>query len=171
MGPRKQNSPATGIISKSVSKYVIIDTMEKNTKILISLTTLLLIGTSVFTYSSFVSFKPKISEQRNQVKGATSQDKTRLPYPQNYKIIGTSEEGNSQHITYRTTYSTQEIQDFYKNALTSSGWEISSKGNSGIFTKTNFKMQNRSLEVTASSQPNEDQADEKNTIVSILLTD
>ena len=124
---------------------------------------------SFYTYGNFSSFRPQIPEAHKQVKGANTQDKTRLPYPENYEVISISEESDGEHTTYRTSNSPENIQTFYRNILIPSGWEITSTGTSEIFTTTKYKQQKREVEVTTSFQSIDEQNTDKTTLVSVLI--
>ncbi len=131
----------------------------------------LLILLSIYSYGSFTSFKPKTLIPAKEVKGTESDEegKIKLPYPENYKVIGRTQKNGNEHITYKTTRTPEEIQTFYRNVLISKEWEIDATGNAGIFTTTRYKFEDNQIDITTSQQSNEDQADEKTTIVSLLI--
>ncbi len=128
-----------------------------------------LLGLSIYTYGNFAGFRPQIPEAHKQVKGTSTQDKTHLPYPENYEVIGTSQESDGEHTTYRTSNSPENIQTFYKNILVPGGWEITSSGTSDIFTTTKYKQQKKEVEVTTSFQSSDEQSTDKTTLVSVLI--
>ena len=101
-----------------------------------------------------------------EVRGASSEDKTELPYPENYELVGIFEQGNERQVTYKTTYTASEIQRFYKNILSSKDWKINSESSPGIFTTTEYRFEKKSVTVTASEQVYEEP-----TVVSLTIKD
>lgn len=142
---------------------------KKTLTVTATLLTTALVGLSIFTYGNFAKFRPQIPEAHKQVKGASSQNKTRLPYPEKYEIIGISEEDLGEHITYQTPISPEDIQTFYRNILASNGWQVTSTGTSGIFTTTKYKHDKKEVEVTTSLQSSDEQNAQKSTIVSLIV--
>ena len=135
-----------------------------------ALITVLLVALSLYSYGSFARYKPKDLIPLQEVRGAkTEEEKIKLPYPGDYKIIGTSIKEGTDQVTYETTKTAEEIQTFYRNILISQSWQIDSTGNAGIFTTTKYKKDNSSVDITTSLQTNDEQAEEEITIVSVLI--
>lgn len=131
----------------------------------------LLVLLSIYSYGSFTNFRPKNLIPAKEVKGTKldEEERIKLPFPGKYKVIGRSKKNGSEHITYRTTHTPEEVQIFYRNIMISKDWDIDATGNKDIFTTTRYTLDKKVVDVTTSQQPNEEQEDEKVTIVSLLI--
>ena len=134
------------------------------------ITTLLLL-LSAYAYGSFTNFRPKNLIPAKEVKGTSLEEEKRikLPYPGEYKVIGRSQKNGSEHITYKTTHTPEEVQVFYRNVMISMDWDIGATGNRDIFTTTRYTLDKKVVDVTTSQQSNEEQENDHVTIVSILI--
>ena len=156
-------------LSTTLSKLP--EVSSKTKAVATTVLTTVLLGLSIYTYGNFAGFRPQIPEAHKQVKGISTQERTRLPYPENYEIIGISKEDTGEHITYKTASSQEAVQLFYRNILIPNDWEVSSKGSSGIFTTTKYKQQKKEIEITTSYGSSDRQNAENVTLVSLLIKD
>jgi hypothetical protein len=144
--------------------------MSLKTKSSLLATTLLFL-LSIYAYGNFANFRPKNLIPAKEVKGVKLEEEKRikLPYPGKYKIIGRTQENGSEHITYKTTHTPEEVQVFYQNVMLSLDWNIGATGSRDIFTTTRYTSDKKIVDVTTSQQSNVEQEDEEVTIVSLLI--
>ena len=130
---------------------------------------LVLVLVASFSYYNFYKFKPK-AVARESVKGYFTSRITEIPLPRNYKELGSNQNENGKQITIEVTETPQQIQDFYRHALLSLGWQIEFQGTSEPFLNTKFKNDGKSIIVTSSKQSGDENGN-KNTIVAIDITE
>ena len=122
-----------------------------------------------FSYRNFYKFKPKIIS-RESVKGYSASRVTQVPLPREYRELGSNQTANGRQITIEVTETPQQIQDFYRHALLSLGWQVEFQGSSEPFLNTKFKNDGKSVIVTSSKQ-NSDGNESENTIVGIDINE
>jgi len=130
---------------------------------------LFLILVASFSYYNFNKFKPK-AVLRENIKGYSTSRITEIPFPRNYKELASNQTTNGRQITIEVTETPQQIQDFYRHALLSLGWQVEFQGTSEPFLNTKFKNDGKSIIVTSSKQ-NRDGNEDKSTIVAIDINE
>lgn len=145
--------------------------MNSKTKLSVLIPALLL-SLALYSYGSFSNFKPKSLVPVREVKGVKVEEDERikLPFPENYKIIGRNIKDGNEHITYQTSQTPKNIQTFYRNIMISKDWTMESTSKAGIFTTTKYESANKGVSVTTSSQPIDEQTGKEVTIVILLLS-
>ena len=122
-----------------------------------------------FSYYNFYKFKPKVFPREN-VKGYSTLGFTEIPFPRSYRELSSNQTTNGRQITIEVSETPQQIQDFYRHALLSLGWQVEFLGTSEPFLNTKFKNDGKSIIITSSKQGrNGNEA--KNTIVAIGITE
>ncbi|MFA6982254.1 MAG: hypothetical protein WC243_04525 [Patescibacteria group bacterium] len=105
----------------------------------------------VYSYTSFISYKPEISEEHlRKVSGAASYFED-VPFPQDANIISQDNTAGSQTATIETQKTPQEVQEFYDSALTSNGWKIETRDQKGEVFIYEYKKEDKRVMVTSST--------------------
>lgn len=115
---------------------------------------ILLIGIAFYSYYRFTEYRPKSLRQLQEVKGDKSDvsNSMDLPYPERAERISITKTAVSEQITFKTIKSTEEINEYYKNVLTSLEWELESEGIYDGFSTTKFKKNDYQVTVLAFSE-------------------
>lgn len=134
--------------------------MTKNTKNLALASTILTLA-FVGSYLNFSEYKPKTIKQVQDVKGLQT-GRTDIPLPEGAEKVGVNKSSDAEQTTFHTNKSKQEIQDFYRNILTSNKWELGSQAERDEFIVSRYKKGNETLSVITL-----DTSDEYKTLVSL----
>src|SRR5690349_5630228 len=108
-----------------------------------------LLITSIFlgSYISFTTYRPKVLKQVEDVKGLKVESNSEIPYPEGSEKISTSVSSGTEQITFKTTKSKQEVQDYYKNIFSGKKWELDSQGVYKDFIVSRYKHENKMVNV------------------------
>lgn len=90
---------------------------------------IIIVGVFSFSYFSFTKYKPKSLVQLGEVRGDKS-DKSNslaLPYPEKAERISITKTSGGEQVTFKTAKNKKEIQEYYKNVMSTLNWKLESE--------------------------------------------
>ncbi len=98
------------------------------------------------SYYYFLTYQPKVLVELREVKGmSTNSERELIPnlaYPLDTKQLSITKGSNSQQITFQSSKSPQEVQEFYSNIFLADNWRVKSQGAVDNFSTSYYKKDN-----------------------------
>jgi hypothetical protein len=120
---------------------------------------LLLIGipllslVTLFSYTNFRNYKPKILKQIEEVKGIKDENQLFLPYPRGSQKIGFNKTSEGEQVTFQTNLNLTQLREFYNSVFYEKGWEVETETVEDTFMITEFKSKYSLVTIKATLQP------------------
>ena len=108
-------------------------------------------------YLNFQNYQPKILKQIEEVKGLKTSREVEIPQPQGSEQIAVNQTSETKQVTFRTTKTPMEVQDFYKNIFRDkTGWKVEIEAQRNSFLITKYKNGDQLVTVLSSKEDGEE---------------
>ena len=112
---------------------------------------IVLMAVGIYGYIIFTNYKPKSLVQLAEVRGDKS-DKSNsldLPYPEKAEEISITKTSTGEQVTFKTEKNKKEVQDYYKNVMSTLNWKLESEAMYDSSTVSRFYKQESHVNVMA----------------------
>lgn len=117
----------------------------------------LVITLGTLFYLNFQNYQPKILKQIEEVKGLKTSREVEIPQPQGSEQIAVNQTSETKQVTFRTTKTPMEVQDFYKNIFRDkTGWKVEIEAQRNSFLITKYKNGDQLVTVLSSKEDGEE---------------
>ncbi len=117
-----------------------------------ALGTLAVLGIPVYSYAQFMTYKPDINKERQEVKGSQDMTDCSLPFPTDYTLLSNSQTTIGRQLVFHTSKTALELQTFYQTALIEQGWQKERETQLEEFYSTEYKNGNERVKITSARQ-------------------